>query len=96
MKSYKIFKKNSSKLVMLTPLSKENKLQCAKLITDDDVIVGYNEDGEMYIEISQCPRIYLGMILNCKDLSNGKYEEIGSLIDIQYNEDIGYMFIFNE
>ena len=101
MSQYKLFKKSNSFLKFLTPLNDSNTLRVAKLITPDTVIQGdsdRDEDGnsppEMYIEIAQCPRIYVGMEINCKNVETGKYEEIGKLIDIQYDDSVGYLFIF--
>jgi len=94
MTTYKIFKKNPSKLRLLTPLSESNKLKVCKLIDYDDTYIGYNEDEEMFIEISQCPRIYLGMIMSCKNLDTKQTEELGKLVDLQYDESSGYLFVF--
>lgn len=94
MATYRIFRRNGSKLKMLSPLSENNTLKCAKLITQEDAFIGYNEDGEQFIEIHGCPRIYLGMIMDCKNLEENKYEVLGELIDLQYDECSGYLFVF--
>ena len=94
MVTYRIFKKSDNLLTFLTPLNTNNKLRVAKLISNDTINLGYNDDGEMYIDIAQCPRIYLGMEPRCKNLETKQYEELGELVDIQYDESTGYLFIF--
>ena len=94
MTTYRIFKKSNNFLTFLTPIDGTNKLKVAKLISSDTVNVGYNEDGEMYIDIAQCPRIYLGMEPRCKNIDTKEYEDLGELVDLQYDESSGYLFIF--
>ena len=94
MATYRIFKRNRSLLKMLTPMSESNKLKCAKLITSEDAYIGYNEDNEQFIEIYGCPRLYLGMIMDCKNIEENKYEVIGELVGLQYDECSGYLFVF--
>jgi hypothetical protein len=79
---------------MLTPMLESNTLKCGKLITDEDVYIGYNDDCEQFIEIYGCPRIYLGMVMDCKNLEENRYEVLGELIDLQYDECSGYLFVF--
>ena len=79
---------------MLTPMSDKNTLKCGKLITQEDVFIGYNDDCEQFIEIHGCPRIYLGVVMDCKNLDENRYEVIGKLIDLQYDECSGYLFVF--
>jgi len=94
MLTYKIFKKNPSRLKMLTPLSPNNKLKVGKLTNCDDAFIGYNEDGEMFLEMAQCPRIYIGMVMDCRNVATNQVEVIGKLVDLQYDEYSGYLFIF--
>lgn len=95
MSKYKLFKKTSNYLKFLTPLNPDSKLRCAKVISSDDkVYIGYNEEDEMFLEIAQCPRIYIGMELRCKNMDTNSYEDLGKLVDIQYREDSGFLFIF--
>lgn len=96
MTTYKIFKKHNSKLKKLTPMSESNKLICCKLIDVDNPVIRYNDDAEMYLEMDQCPRIYIGMVMNCKNIETNQYEVIGKLVDIQYDETSGYLFVFEE
>ena len=91
---YRLFKKSNNFLSFLTPINSLNKLKVAKLISKDTVNIGYSDDGEMYIDIAQCPRIFLGMEPRCKNMDTGQYEELGELIDIQYDESSGYLFVF--
>lgn len=91
---YKIFRKNPSRLKMLTPLNENNKLKIGKLFNNDETHIGYNEDEEMYIEIAQCPRIYVGMEMECRNLETKQTELIGKLVDLQYDENSGYLFVF--
>lgn len=92
--TYKIFKKNPSLLKQLKSLSEKNEFNVYKLINSDETFIGYNDDNEKFIEISQCPRMYIGTIISCKNVETNKIEEIGKLVDIQYDENIGYLFIF--
>ena len=48
----------------------------------------------MFLEIAQSPRIYVGMELRCKNMDTNSYEDLGKLVDIQYREDSGFLFIF--
>ena len=79
---------------MLTPMLESNTMKCGKLITQEEVFIGYNEDGNKFIEIHGCPRLYLGMIMECKNLNENKYAVLGELIDLQYDECSGYLFVF--
>ena len=95
MSKYKLFKKTSNYLKFLTPLQDNSKLKVAKVIAGNDrMYIGYNEDEEMFLEIAQCPRIYVGMELRCKNMDTNSYEDLGKLVDIQYREDSGFLFIF--
>ena len=95
MSKYKLFKKTENYLKFLTPLQDNSKSRVAKVLTNDDrMYIGYNEDEEMFLEISQCPRIYVGMELRCKNIDTNQYEDLGKLFDIQYREDSGFLFIF--
>jgi len=95
MATYKLFKKTENYLKFLSPLQENSKSRCAKVITTDDkAFIGYNEDEEMFFEMGYCPRIYVGMELRCKNMDTNEYEEIGKLVDIQYREDSGFLFIF--
>lgn len=94
MPTYKIFKKNPSRLKMLIPLSPTNKLKVGKLINCDNAFIGYNEDCEMFLEMAQCPRIYIGIIMECRNVENNDIETLGKLVDLQYDESNGYLFIF--
>ena len=94
MPTYRIFKRNSSRLKMLTPLADTNVLKCAKLVTNEDVTIGYDNDCDKFLEIHKCPRIYLGMIMECKNMEDGSYDNLGELVDLQYSEGSGYLFIF--
>ena len=95
MSKYKLFKKTSNYLKFLTPLQDNSKSRVAKVLTNDDrMYIGYNEDEEMFLEIAQCPRIYVGMDLRCKNIDTNSYEDLGKLVDIQYREDSGFLFIF--
>lgn len=96
METYKIFKKSNNFLTFLTPLNENNKHLCAKLVTDNDIFIGYNDEEEMFIEIAQCPRIYPGMKFSCKNINSKKYEDLGELVDLQWNENQGYLFIFKK
>lgn len=93
MNEYKVFKKNSSIFKMLTPLSGDNKLKVAKLITEDPVIISYDHDEVMFLEIAQCPRIYLGMQPECKNIKTNQYEVLGTIVDFQYDESSGYLAV---
>ena len=95
MSKYKLFKKTENYLKFLTPLRDNSKSRVAKVLANDDrMYIGYNEDEEMFLEISQCPRIYVGMELRCKNMDTNSYEDLGKLFDIQYREDSGFLFIF--
>ena len=95
MSKYKLFKKTSNYLKFLTPLQENSKLKVAKVIAGNDrMYIGYNEDEEMFLEIAQCPRIYVGMELRCKNVDTNQYEDLGRLVDIQYREDSGFLFVF--
>jgi len=95
MSKYKLFKKTENYLKFLIPLQNDSKSKVAKVLTNDDKIyIGYNEDEEMFLEIAQCPRIYVGMDLRCKNTDTNSYEDLGKLVDIQYREDSGFLFIF--
>ena len=91
---YKLFKKNESKLKFLLPLNIDNKMNVAKLITESNVNIGYSEDGIKFIEINQCPKLKIGDELICKNLESNINESIGRLIDIDFNEDLGYLLVF--
>ena len=62
--------------------------------SDDKMYIGYNENEEMFLEIAQCPRIYVGMELRSNYMDTNSYEDLGKLVDIQYREDSGFLFIF--
>ena len=95
MSKYKLFKKTENYLKFLTPLQDNSKSRVAKVLTrDDKMYIGYNEEDEMFLEIAQCPRIYVGMDLRCKNMDTNSYEDLGKLVDIQYREDSGFLFIF--
>ena len=95
MSKYKLFKKTENYLKFLTPLNDNPKSKVAKVLTNDDkMYIGYNEDEEMFLEIAQCPRIYVGMDLRCKNIDTNSYEDLGKLVDIQYREDSGFLFVF--
>ena len=95
MSKYKLFKKTSNYLKFLTPLQDNSKSRVAKVLTNGDkMYIGYNEDNEMFLEIDQCPRIYVGMELRCKNVDTNQYEDLGRLIDILYREDSGFLFVF--
>ena len=95
MSKYKLFKKTENYLKFLTPLQSNSKSRVAKVLTNDDkMYIGYNENEEMFLEIAQCPRIYVGMELRCKNMDTNQYEDLGKLVDIQYREDSGFLFIF--
>lgn len=91
---YKIFKKNNTLLKFLKPLSDNSSTKLAKMITDNDIRILYDEEDKMYMEVNECPRLYIGMLIVGKNLETNKKEEIGQLIDIQYNDDIGYLLVF--
>ena len=95
MSKYKLFKKTENYLKFLTPLQNDSKSRVAKVLTNDDkMYIGYNEDEEMFLEIAQCPRIYVGMELRCKNMDTNSYEDLGKLVDIQYSDASGFLFIF--
>lgn len=95
MSIYKIFKKNPSRLKFLTPISENSKSRVAKLMFCEDAIVSYNEDFKMYFETAQSSRIYIGEDLECRNAETNEIENIGKLVDIQYDEYSGYLFIFD-
>jgi len=99
MNTYKLFKKNNSYLKFLTPLKEDNKFKVAKLVSNDSITIGdVNVEDcthpQKYIEIAQCPKIIVGNNIHCKNIEADKYEDIGKLLDIQYNVDSGYLFVF--
>lgn len=95
MSKYKLFKKTENYLKFLTPLQDNSKSRVAKVLTrDDKMYIGYNEEDEMFLEIAQCPRIYVGMELRCKNVDTNQYEDLGKLVDIQYREDSGFLLVF--
>ena len=97
MEKYKIFKKSDSFLKFLTPVNGDSQLRVAKLVTESaPIIIGYNDNEEKFIEINTCPRIYIGMHLNCKNVKTKEKEYLGKLIDLEFREGVGYLFIFEK
>ena len=102
MNSYKLFKRNESVIKFLIPNSLDNKLSVAKLITESTpVMIGYKEKNDedteserKYLEIFQCPRIYIGDKLNCKNVETGVHEYLGEIVDFDFRDGIGFLFIF--
>lgn len=92
---YKIFKKNPSRFKFLTPLSPSNKLKVAKVVHCNDILVNYDEDIKMYFESAQSSRIYVGENVIGRDEETNELVDLGVLVDIQYDEFSGYLFIFN-
>jgi len=96
MATYKIFKKSDSFLRFLIPIKSRPSFRAAKLITGPNpVYIGYNDEGEKFIEIHTCPRLYVGMQLDCKNTESNSREYLGEIIDFKYDENVGYLFIFN-
>ena len=102
MNSYRLFKKNESAIKFLIPNSIDNKLSVAKLITESSpVLIGYKEKGDAiedserkFLEIFSCPRIYVGDLLNCRNTKTGLYEHIGEVVDFDFRDGVGFLFIF--
>lgn len=94
--TYKIFKKSSICFKFLTPVLETNTMRVAKILSDElDVIIGNDEEtGELFLELNQCPRIYVGMDLRCKNIKTGQKDDIGVLKDIQYKHEGKYLLIF--
>lgn len=93
---YKLFKKTNLFARFLTPLSENPKTRAAKIyLGDNNYRVGDDEEFGSYLEINQCPRIYVGAPLVVKNMASDEYENLGKVIDIKYFEDVGFVLVFN-
>jgi len=95
MKKYKLFKSTENYIKFLTPLNPNSKFKVAKVISEaNNMGIGYSEDGIMFFEIDFCPKIFIDTSLTLKNIELNKYENVGKLVDIQWDESSGYLFIF--
>lgn len=74
-------------------MNPESKLTVCRLLHCDDAFIGYDENADMFLEMAQCPRLYVGMSLDLRNEDTGIVESLGDLVDIQYDESMGYLFI---
>lgn len=90
---YKIFRKNPARLKTLKSMNENSELTVCRLLHCDDAFIGYNEEGDMFLEMAQCPRLYVGMLLDLRNAETNVVETLGELVDIQHDESMGYLLI---
>lgn len=92
---YKLFKKSNVYIKFLKSINDNVPFKVARVTSFDmSASTGYDEDGNLYLDINQCPRLICGDILRCKNILTNEYEKLGKLKEIQYDDDIGYLLIF--